>query len=263
MSSKSPYFSIITVTRSDPAGVLRTARSLAEQSMTDFEWILCDGAREQEVKANPADLPLSPHKHIVETDTGPYDGMNKGLKQARGRWVLFLNGGDELASPLALQILQSVVARNAVMVWGGAQERAHDRDGTVCSKRPRRPKQFPGLWWGMPTHHQAMAFCRAALPETGFDIGYPIAADYDLVLALRQGRVACVDEPICLFASGGLSQQQAAQGRREQEQIRAHRLGLPFVLNRLISLLQIATLWARRNLPKVYGAVRYHGGAWR
>ncbi|TVM15203.1 hypothetical protein DPQ33_16045 [Oceanidesulfovibrio indonesiensis] len=76
-----------------------TCRSIAEQTFDDFEWIVVDGASTDgtlDVLNRYRDLMA----HFVsEPDNGRYDAMNKGIRLARGKYLLFLNGGDYLYEP--------------------------------------------------------------------------------------------------------------------------------------------------------------------
>jgi glycosyltransferase involved in cell wall biosynthesis len=89
--------SIITINRNKADGLKQTLISVAEQTSTDFEHIVIDGAS--------TDHSIDVIKHfshiayyISEPDAGVFDAMNKGIKQAKGEYCLFLNSGDYLAS---------------------------------------------------------------------------------------------------------------------------------------------------------------------
>ena len=105
--------SIITINYNDAEGLRKTLASVASQTYTDIEHIIVDGAstdgsvdviREYETinlsSTNPIRIVW-----VSEKDKGIYDAMNKGVAKASGEYLLFLNGGDALASPTAIQIL--------------------------------------------------------------------------------------------------------------------------------------------------------------
>ena len=97
--------SIITVNYNDAAGLERTIKSVISQTFHDFEFIVIDGGSTDgsvdviKRYANNIDYWVS------EPDGGIYQGMNKGLRQAKGEYVNFMNGGDCFHSPNVLETI--------------------------------------------------------------------------------------------------------------------------------------------------------------
>lgn len=94
--------SIITINYNNAAGLKKTLDSVAEQTYTDFEHIIVDGASTdgsvEEIIAY-SQSPIANRYQITwisEPDTGVYNAMNKGIKRASGDYLLFLNSGDFL-----------------------------------------------------------------------------------------------------------------------------------------------------------------------
>jgi len=91
--------SIITINKNNAVGLEKTIQSVICQTYTDFEYIIIDGASDDEsveVIKKYADKIIS---WISEHDTGIYNAMNKGIRKAQGEYCLFLNSGDWLISP--------------------------------------------------------------------------------------------------------------------------------------------------------------------
>lgn len=86
--------SIITVNYNDAKGLQRTIESVINQTFKDYEFIVIDGGSTDE----SVDVIKQYEQHIncwiSEPDGGIYPGMNKGLRQAKGEYVNFMNGGD-------------------------------------------------------------------------------------------------------------------------------------------------------------------------
>lgn len=86
--------SIITVNFNDAEGLERTIKSVISQTFSDYEFIVIDGGS--------TDGSVEVIKHyeshidywVSEPDGGIYPGMNKGLRQAKGDYLNFMNGGD-------------------------------------------------------------------------------------------------------------------------------------------------------------------------
>lgn len=94
-----PLISIITINYNNAAGLERTIRSVVSQSYPDMEYLVIDGNStdgSKEVINRYADkISYS----ISEKDSGIYNAMNKGISKATGRYLLFVNSGDELIHP--------------------------------------------------------------------------------------------------------------------------------------------------------------------
>jgi glycosyltransferase involved in cell wall biosynthesis len=102
--------SIITINKNNAAGLEKTCLSIVTQTCHDFEWIIIDGASED----NSVDI-IKKYSYkttywVSEPDTGVYNAMNKGIKISTGEYLLFLNSGDYLLSPWTLQEVIDEVA---------------------------------------------------------------------------------------------------------------------------------------------------------
>ena len=86
--------SIITVNYNDAKGLERTILSVISQTKHNFEFIVIDGGSTD----GSIDVINKYERHIdywvSEPDGGIYQGMNKGLRQAQGEYVNFMNSGD-------------------------------------------------------------------------------------------------------------------------------------------------------------------------
>lgn len=86
--------SIITVNFNDAEGLERTIKSVISQSFHDYEFIIIDGGSTDDsvnvIKKYESHIDY----WVSERDGGIYPGMNKGLRQAKGEYVNFMNGGD-------------------------------------------------------------------------------------------------------------------------------------------------------------------------
>ena len=107
--------SIITITYNNLAGLRKTAESVLLQTVSDFEWIIIDGASTDGTKAyldtiqdnsviepantaNNLQITNCKLQIISEPDAGIYNAMNKGIRLAQGEYIQILNAGDCLAA---------------------------------------------------------------------------------------------------------------------------------------------------------------------
>ena len=90
------YFSIITVTYNAEGNIKKTLDSISIQKFRDFEVIVIDGkSQDKTISIVEAYYnQLINLSLLSETDDGIYDAMNKGVRQAKGDYIYFLNAGD-------------------------------------------------------------------------------------------------------------------------------------------------------------------------
>lgn len=100
--------SIITVNYNDAKGLERTIKSVISQSYHNYEFIVIDGGSSD----GSIDIIKKYEQHIdywvSELDGGIYQGMNKGLRQAKGDYVNFMNSGDCFYSANVLEQIFSL-----------------------------------------------------------------------------------------------------------------------------------------------------------
>lgn len=102
-----PLLSIITVNYNNNEGLKKTLKSLQEQSFESYEHIIIDANSDDDSKETILTYAQT-NSHlsywVSEKDNGIYDGMNKGIKHAKGEYFYFLNSGDCLKSNILNQI---------------------------------------------------------------------------------------------------------------------------------------------------------------
>ena len=104
--------SVITINYNNGSGLRQTISSVLKQTFQDFEYIIVDGASNDDsvdiIKSLIQDKD-SHRKWISEPDGGIYNAMNKGIMLSRGEYLLFLNSGDYL---VADDVLARVFSQN-------------------------------------------------------------------------------------------------------------------------------------------------------
>jgi glycosyltransferase involved in cell wall biosynthesis len=97
-----PFISIITVSLNAEATIEDTLASVSlQQGSFDIEHICVDGGSTDRTRdiVDAWALPAGHIRRIYELDHGIFDAMNKGLRAAKGEYVLFLNADDFLVAP--------------------------------------------------------------------------------------------------------------------------------------------------------------------
>ena len=156
---------------------------------------------------------------IIGGRDGVYQAMNIGTEKASGKWIVFLNCGDLLAS--------NEIAGDLVRICDDAERR-----GSIlveCSYRKSSNQQLvkPGQCRGWKLCHedichQAVIFKRNALIDVGlYDESFRLCADKLAILRmLRKGNAMTVDDATVIWEDGrGLCMSNLQQYRKERKMI--------------------------------------------
>jgi glycosyltransferase len=202
--------SIITVCFNSAKTIACTLKSVTNQTHSNVEHILIDGASRDNTLAIVHGSPSRPSRIVSERDAGIYDAMNKGLGLATGDFVGFLNADDMLAGPNAIASIAAAASRSEVdAIYGDLSYVHKDRPTEIL--RYWRSGEFTTnrLRYGWMPPHPTFYVRRSAIHGLGqFDLRFRIAADYDFMLRYlsRPGiRVAYVPEVLVHMRAGGAS----------------------------------------------------------
>lgn len=88
---------------------------MVNQNHIDFEYIIIDGGSTD----NSVDV-INKYSDkidywVSEPDNGIYNAMNKGIQQAHGEYLLFLNSGDELLRPESLSSIKDILMEEDII----------------------------------------------------------------------------------------------------------------------------------------------------
>lgn len=88
------FFSIITISKNNPAGLAKTIRSVVGQTNKKYEYIVINGGTDDISKSVLVQYNEYLSYCCSEPDTGIYNAMNKGISHSSGKYLLFMNAGD-------------------------------------------------------------------------------------------------------------------------------------------------------------------------
>ena len=217
-------FSIITITYNAEAFLPRTVESVLLQHYRDIEHIIIDGASTDSTISVAQDYMQRSYaaqnghevRIVSEPDNGLYDAMNKGLRQASGDYICFLNAGDFFPNA---NVLDTIVSRSLTgksrqqlpaVIYGDTD--IVDNDGNFLRHRRLAPPR--NLTWrsfrkGMLVCHQAF-YARLDIARTvPYDTRYRYSADVDWCIrvmkeAERMGAgLAYVDSVVVNYTQEG------------------------------------------------------------
>lgn len=99
--------SIITINYNNAKGLEKTIESIISQKFNNFEYIVIDGGSNDNsvdvIKKYTDEISF----WVSEPDSGVYNAMNKGIKYAKGDYVLFLNSGDTLNKKIDRELIEN------------------------------------------------------------------------------------------------------------------------------------------------------------
>lgn len=196
--------SIITVVYNDVLHIKKTIKSVLNQTYSNIEYLIIDGGSTDGTLEIIKDYVSELSFFASEKDNGIYDAMNKGIKNATGEWLLFLNSGDVIYDSNTITNLNKLFEScNADIVYGNISVISHELK--VNFDIPAR--DISGLPDGMVMNHQACFIKRMLHLENLYDLRFRIAADYYffLKLFLENRRFLRVPLTISTISTGGLS----------------------------------------------------------
>lgn len=214
--------SIITITYNNLVGLRKTADSVLEQTVSDFEWIIIDGASTDGTKeylaAMVAKLQFTNCKLqiISEPDRGIYNAMNKGIRLAQGEYIQILNAGDYLAAADVTERMlnalteQTAKAGQPIDILYGNMLKV-DGNGKLIGKSGYTEYSLRQFYSSTLNHD--CAYIRRALFDDDhyglYDEDLRIVSDWKWYLqAIGLGKVRPVyaDIDVTIFDGGGISE---------------------------------------------------------
>jgi glycosyltransferase involved in cell wall biosynthesis len=197
--STPPLVSIVTPTLNQAAFIDATIRSVVGQTYSTLEHVIVDaGSTDGTIDILRAYEGRYPMRWRSEPDAGMYDGVNKGMRESRGKILCYLNS-DDVFLPWTLEVVVDAFAEHpeADFVIG-------DAIGLVNGNRHELRFQ-PVVGFSHLLHAgsyiQPAVFWRRSIFDAGleFDPHLRLAGDLDFWLRATRGRaVARVDEFVVL-----------------------------------------------------------------
>lgn len=173
---KETLITIITIVYNCESGIEKTIKSVLEQDYKSIEYIIIDGASTDSTMTVVNKYRDKINKVISEKDRGISDAFNKGVKEATGDIILFLNAGDVFCNNSILQC----VAKD----WQNNRPDILFYKVVVGEKRYIPPKEYgedaKRIWNECQIPHQGAFIRKEVFEKVGlFNIFFKIRMDYD------------------------------------------------------------------------------------
>lgn len=167
---------IVTVCYNAESFIEATINSVISQTGIDFEYIVIDGCSKDKTINIINNYKDKISSFICEPDKGIYDAMNKGIKNANGDWIIFMNAGDVFKTSHILEdIFKNKTYNDKLVLYGATCYIKNEK------LRVNNPRNINTIWKGMPLCHQSMFVHKNYIKNNLFDLRYSYASDYNLL----------------------------------------------------------------------------------
>lgn len=222
MINKNIEISIITLTKNNHLKFQRTFKSIQEQEYKfRIEWLVIDGSNLKEQKNNEILLfnYINSEKnnnkiflrHINSFKLniyGIYPCMNYGKNISKGKFIIFLNSGDQFYNSNSLNNLfvnTKNIDSNKSLIFGQANIIASQNlDWYYPGKKMRNFKRWLNLF---EPNHQSMLISNELAKKYNFESNYNFIADgyWKRKILNNASDIVYIKYPICKFFLDGIS----------------------------------------------------------
>ena len=226
-------FSIITVSLNSAATIRDAIESVLSQDHPDIEYIVVDGASQDDTMRIVAEYGDRIAKSVSAPDDNVYDAMNTGIGLATGDIVGFINSDDFYASNRAISLVAAVFEKTGSDAVYGDLCYVGQKDVSRVVRYWRSSRFAPGDFargWCPP--HPTFFVRRSVYEQLGgFDPEFPVAGDVELMMRfLEIHRISSEYLPAVLvkMRTGGQTNRSVRniirQNRRVMAALRKHGL---------------------------------------
>ena len=197
--------SIVTVCYNAEQEIQKTIHSVLSQNYDNIEYIIIDGCSTDNtlnvVNKTLKSFPFRDVQVYSEKDKGIFDAMNKGIANANGLWLNFMNAGDVFCNDEVLSHLFNKSYPDSVgVVYGDT----YNNDGLFHMVPFTK---YPNGYREMGICHQSLFVRTALAKEKLFDLSFKVAADYNMVRNIYDNgyELRYVNTPVSVYDMNGFS----------------------------------------------------------
>lgn len=206
-----PLITVVTVCYNSVDMIEKTLKSVIEQSYSNKEYVVIDGASTDGTKKIVERYIDSIDFFMSESDNGIYHAMNKAVGVAKGEWIIFMNAGDVFVDNAVLEKVSYSLSATIDVLYGDILTSRNTE--LVLKEAPSEIKSMHR----MPFCHQAVFTRTSLLRSFPFDEKYKMSADFKLYKQLNRENATFrrLPLPITIYDRTGLSNSQRARGLGE------------------------------------------------
>lgn len=196
-----PEFSVVVPTHNRRELLVRTLGTVLGQRNVDVEVIVIDDGSSDGTEAAVTGLRDPLVRYFKnELPTGVARARNRGIEEARGEWIAFVDDDDLWAPDKLLEQLAAVRRDNRPWAYAGAVK-IDESERVIGGRPPPQPdwvaRRLP-RWNAVPGGCSGVIATRTLLEGTGgFDPTLVNLADWDLwIRFVREAPPACIPRPL-------------------------------------------------------------------
>lgn len=201
---ESVRITIITICYNSESSIETTIRSVLGQGYDNLEYIIVDGASNDNTLSIVEKYKCDEMKVISEPDNGISDAFNKGIRMATGTLIGLVNADDYLLDGALADVDQTYRKTHADIIYGDTVVLDRDNDLILMKKA----SAIGNIKYEMPFIHQSCFIGKSCYEKFGgYSSEYRICMDYDLLAKMYHGgcSFAYTETGISCFSYGGTS----------------------------------------------------------
>lgn len=242
-------YSIITINYNNCVGLRKTIESVISQSYKDYEFIIIDGGSTDGSRDIIEQYSHSIDYWVSEPDKGVYNAMNKGIRQAKGDYLNFMNSGDTFYDSDVLASIDKVLDDYDIIV--GKEFHQDPQTGeSATTFLPTRISMVTFIVSYLP--HQSGFIKRSLFEDSLYDENLHIVGDWKFYMqqiVCNERTVKLTDIVVSRREQGGISNANSSLNSEERLKV-LHEILPPGVLKDYDSLAKLdkTTLYKLLNL---------------
>lgn len=202
--------SIITVSYNSNRTISDTIKSVLAQKYPEIEYIIIDGLSTDGTIDLINSFGNRISKFISESDNGIYDGINKGIKLAKGDIVGILNSDDFFYDDHVIEIVAGLFRDYEIdAVYGDAQFVDPERTSKIIRYYSSKHFTIDKFKFGYMPAHTSFYAKRELFERLGYyKTNYKIAADFELLarfMYINHIKYKYIEMPFVSMRTGGIS----------------------------------------------------------
>ena len=212
-------YSIITVNYNNRDGLRKTIESVINQTCRDFEYIVIDGGSTDGSVDVLKEYDKNIDYWVSEPDKGIYNAMNKGITQAHGEYLNFMNSGDCFYDKNVLENLCEKGLSSDIIVGRDYHFKESTQQG-FATILPSRISMLTFVHNSLP--HQSSFFKRELFINSLYDESLRLVADvkfYIQKICVEQCSIQLINDIICRREPDGVSIANNERRIQEHQQI--------------------------------------------
>lgn len=193
-------FTIVTINYNNLAGLKKTIQSIQRILRAGVEWVVVDGGSlDGSIELIKETKGIT--RYLSEPDHGIYDAMNKGVKLANGKYIIFMNSGDEFHWQFNFSLLPTVLDDDTIF-YGDCLKSVGD-----IYYLDHVSDEREGWWLNVVPCHQSIFLPRKFLLEYPFSLQLKLYADHDNMIKAFSNLTYHIKIPsaISIYEVGGIS----------------------------------------------------------